>query len=215
MNNQYIQFTQHIQISISMIDTQGKLLVAPPSMPDPRFAKTVVYIWRHDVSGAAGVIINKRCEKPTFKHVCEESKLPRKETSNPPVHYGGPILNNIVGVLHSTDFVLPSTNTLTAMGNDGPIGFTLDRKMLEIIAGGKGPLNRLVTLGMANWDTGQLEEELEHPRNPAMSWLVLDYDEKIVFGQLAEDKPDEIWEECVSKAVRNKTQEITAKVFKD
>jgi len=48
-----------------------------------------------------------------------------------------------------------------------------------------------------------------------MSWLVLDYDEKIVFGQLAEDKPDEIWEECVSKAVRNKTQEITAKVFKD
>ena len=215
MNNQYIQFTQHIQISTSMIDTQGKLLVAPPSMPDPRFAKTVVYIWRHDVSGAAGVIINKRCEKPTFKHVCEESKLPRKETSNPPVHYGGPILNNIVGVLHSTDFVLPSTNTLTAMGNDGPIGFTLDRKMLEIIAGGKGPLNRLVTLGMANWDTGQLEEELEHPRNPAMSWLVLDYDEKIVFGQLAEDKPDEIWEECVSKAVRNKTQEITAKVFKD
>jgi putative transcriptional regulator len=184
-------------------------------MPDPRFAKTVVYIWRHDVSGAAGVIINKRCEKPTFKHVCEESKLSRKETSNPPVHYGGPILNNIVGVLHSTDFVLPSTNTLTAMGNDGPIGFTLDRKMLEIIAQGQGPLNRLVTLGMANWETGQLEEELEHPRNPAMSWLVLDYDEKIVFGQLAEDKPDEIWEECVSKAVRNKTQEITAKVFKD
>jgi len=215
LNNQYIQFTQHIQISTSMIDTQGKLLVAPPSMPDPRFAKTVVYIWRHDVSGAAGVIINKRCEKPTFKHVCEESKLPRKETANPPVHYGGPVLNNIVGVLHSTDFVLPSTNTLTAMGDDGPIGFTLDRKMLEIIAGGKGPLNRLVTLGMANWETGQLEEELEHPRNPAMSWLVLDYDEKIVFGQLAEDKPDEIWEECVSKAVRNKTQEITAKVFKD
>jgi len=215
LNNQYIQFTQQIQISTSMIDTQGKLLVAPPSMPDPRFAKTVVYIWRHDVSGAAGVIINKRCQKPTFKHVCEESKLPRKETANPPVHYGGPVLNNIVGVLHSTDFTLPSTNTLTAMGNDGPIGFTLDRQMLEIIAGGKGPLNRLVTLGMANWDTGQLEEELEHPRNPAMSWLVLDYDEKIVFGQLEEDKPDEIWEECVSKAVKNKTQEITAKVFKD
>ena len=117
-----------------MIDTQGKLLVAPPSMPDPRFAKTVVYIWRHDVSGAAGVIINKRCQKPTFKHVCEESGLSRKETANPPVHYGGPILNNIVGVLHSTDFVLPSTNTLTAMGTDGPIGFTLDRQMLEIIA---------------------------------------------------------------------------------
>ena len=43
-----------------MIDTQGKLLIAPPNMPDPRFRKTVVYIWRHDVSGAAGVVINKR-----------------------------------------------------------------------------------------------------------------------------------------------------------
>ena len=68
---------------------------------------------------------------------------------------------------------------------------------------------------MANWDSGQLEEELEHPRNPAMSWLILDYDEKIVFGQLEDDKPDELWEECVSKAVRKKTQEITEKVFKD
>ena len=48
-----------------------------------------------------------------------------------------------------------------------------------------------------------------------MSWLILDYDEKIVFGQLEEDKPDELWEECVSKAVRKKTQEITEKVFKD
>ena len=198
-----------------MIDTQGKLLVAPPSMPDPRFAKTVVYIWRHDVSGAAGVIINKRCEKPTFKHVCEESKLPRKETANPPVHYGGPILNNIVGVLHSTDFVLPSTNTLTAKGDDGPIGFTLDRQMLEIIAQGRGPLNRLVTLGMANWDTGQLEEELEHPRDPAMSWLLMDYDEKFVFGQLDEDKPDDLWERSLAEAIRKKTKEITSRVFKD
>ena len=43
-----------------MIDTQGKLLIAPPNMPDPRFRKTVVYIWRHDVSGAAGVVINKK-----------------------------------------------------------------------------------------------------------------------------------------------------------
>ena len=42
-----------------MIDTQGKLLVAPPGMPDWRFQKTVVYIWRHDVSGACGVIMKK------------------------------------------------------------------------------------------------------------------------------------------------------------
>ncbi len=194
-----------------MIDTQGKLLVAPPSMPDWRFQKSVVYIWRHDVSGAAGVIINKKCEKPTFAHVCNEGGLSRNEQVNPPVYYGGPVLNNIIGVLHSTEYSLKSTNTLL----NGKVGFTLDRKILEDVAIGGGPQNKLITLGLANWNAGQLEEEIMHPRNPAMSWLIMDYDEKLVFGPLRNKKPDVIWEECVSVAVKNKTAEITSKIFKN
>ena len=130
---------------------------------------------------------------------------------NHPVYYGGPILTNVVGVLHSTDFVLSSTNELV----DSKVGFTLDRKILEVIARGEGPKNKLITLGMANWTTGQLEEEMEHPRNPAMSWLIMDYDEKFVFGQLDDDRPEDIWERSVSEAIRTKTREITSKVFKD
>ena len=210
-NNQYTQFTAQITISICMIDTQGKLLIAPPNMPDPRFAKTVIYIWRHDVSGAAGVMINKKCQQPDFKHICNEGIIHRLPKVNHPVYYGGPVLTNVVGVLHSTDFVLSSTNELV----DSKVGFTLDRKILEVIARGDGPKNKLITLGMANWTTGQLEEELEHPRNPAMSWLIMDYDEKFVFGQLDEDKPDDLWERSVSEAIRAKTREITSKIFED
>jgi putative transcriptional regulator len=194
-----------------IIDAQGKLLVAPPNMPDPRFRKTVVYMWRHDVSGAAGVVINKRCQQPDFKHICNEGMIHRLPKVNHPVYYGGPILTNMVGVLHSTDFVLKSTNGLM----DSNVAFTLDRKILEVIAKGEGPKNKLITLGMANWTTGQLEEELEHPRSPAMSWLIMDYDEKLVFGQLDEDRPDDLWERSVSEAIRAKTREITSKVFKD
>jgi putative transcriptional regulator len=106
---------------------------------------------------------------------------------------------------------LASTNTLI----EGTVGFTLDSKILQDVAKGSGPLNRMITLGMASWSSSQLEEEMEHPHTPAMSWLLLDYDEKLVFGQLAEDKPDDIWEECVSRAVRNKTSEITSKLFRD
>ena len=92
-----------VQISNCMhIDAQGKLLVAPPGMPDPRFRKTVVFIWKHDVSGAAGVVINKRCQRPTFEHVCQEGRIPLKKGIKPPVYWGGPVLNNVVGVLHST-----------------------------------------------------------------------------------------------------------------
>ena len=194
-----------------MIDTQGKLLVAPPNMPDWRFRKSVVYMWRHDVSGAAGVIINKKCEKPTFEHVCQEGSISRNQQVNPTIYYGGPVLTNIIGVLHSTEYKIKSTN----MTAEGKVGFTLDRKILEDIAMCGGPLNKIVTLGMANWDAGQLEEEIEHPRNPAMSWLLMDYDEKLVFGQDPELKPDEIWEEFVSRSVRNKTLEITSKIFKN
>ena len=194
-----------------MIDAQGKLLVAPPGMPDPRFRKTVVYIWKHDVSGAAGVIINKRCQRPTFQHVCQEGGITLKPAVNPPVYYGGPILNNVVGVLHSTEYRLHTTNRLA----DGDVGFTLDSKILEDVAKGKGPLNTIITLGMANWNASQLEEEIEHPHAPGMSWLMMDYDEKLVFGQLEDAKPDDIWEDCVSRAIRNKTAEITAKIFKD
>ena len=86
---------------------------------------------------------------------------------------------------------------------------------LEVIAKGQGPKNKLITLGLANWSTGQLEEELEHPRDPAMSWLLMDYDEKFVFGQLDEDKPDDLWERSLAEAIRKKTKEITSRVFKD
>jgi len=194
-----------------MIDTSGKLLIAPPNMPDWRFQKSVVFIWRHDVSGAAGVIINKKCKKPTFEHICQEGGINRNEQVRPPVYYGGPVLNNIVGILHSTDYRLASTSTINGMD----VGFTLDRKILQDVAMGGGPLNKLITMGLANWDSGQLEEEIENPRNPAMSWLIMDYDEKTVFGQDPETEPALIWEECVSKAIKTKTSEITSKIFKD
>ena len=192
-----------------MTDTQGKLLVAPPNMPDWRFAKSVVYMWRHDVYGAAGVIINKICRHPDFKHVCSEGGIKLMTGYNSAVYYGGPILTNIIGVLHTKDVQLASSQSR----KQDELAYTLDRKMLEIIAQAGGPKKRLIMLGMANWEAGQLEAELdpEPPRPKTMSWLTLDYDESLVFTS----KPDDLWETCVNRAVANKTSEITSKIFKD
>ena len=192
-----------------MTDTQGKLLVAPPNMPDWRFAKSVVYMWRHDVYGAAGGIINKICKHPDFKHVCSEGGIPLDPVYNQNVYYGGPILTNIIGVLHSKDVQLASSQSR----KQDEIAYTLDRKMLEIIAQGGGPKQKLIMLGMANWEAGQLEAELdpEPPRPKTMSWLTLPYDEDLIFTA----KPDDLWETCVNRAVMNKTSEITSKIFKD
>ena len=95
-----------------IIDAQGKLLIAPPGMPDPRFRKTVVFMWKHDVSGAAGVVINKRCQRPTFAHVCKEGNILLKPGVNPPVYYGGPILNNVVGGYTARNTGLPARTIL-------------------------------------------------------------------------------------------------------
>ena len=191
-----------------MIDTQGKFLVAPPGMPDWRFQKTVVYMWRHDVAGAAGVIINKKCNHPDFKHVCDEGGGKYDKNMDIPIYYGGPVLNNIVGVLHTKDFLMGSSNT----DKKQKLAFTLDRKMLEEVAHGRGPKKKIITLGLANWESGQLEQEIEAlpPRKTNGSWLVIPYDEEIIFGPQRED----MWEMCVSKAIANKTNEITDKIFK-
>ena len=190
------------------MDTQGKLLIAPPKLPDWRFQKSVVYMWKHDIGGASGVIINKKCNHPDFKHVCQEGGLNRDLKVNPPIWYGGPVLTNIIGVLHTLDFTLKSTNLVKK-----DLGFTLDRKMLECIAQGGGPKQYLITLGLSNWEPGQLENELDGlpPKSPAFSWLSLDYSNELIFGPKRED----FWDSCVSRTIENKTKELSSKIFKD
>ena len=191
-----------------MMDTQGKLLIAPPKLPDWRFQKSVVYMWKHDIGGASGVIINKKCNHPDFKHVCQEGGLNRNLKVNPPIWYGGPVLTNIIGVIHTLDFTLKSTNLVKK-----DLGFTLDRKMLECIAQGGGPKQYLITLGLSNWEPGQLENELDGlpPKSPAFSWLSLDYSNELIFGPKRED----FWDSCVSRTIENKTKELSSKIFKD
>ena len=67
-------------------------------------------------------------------------------------------------------------------------------------------------MGLANWEANQLEDEIEAlpPRKSTGSWLVIPYDDTLVFGPQRED----MWEMCVSRAVESKTAELTGKYFK-
>jgi len=185
----------------------GRLLVAPPKMRDYRFAKAVIYLWKHDVSGATGIIINKPLSSPTFEAVCQEGDIEYMSGISPKIHYGGPVMSNMVGVLHTLDFEIKSTNPVR---ND--LGFTLDRQAVEAIALGHPPANYFITMGMANWEPGQLEQEIaaEPPRRESESWLTLDYDFEIVFGSPAKD----MWEIALGQAVSQKTQQFTDRIFR-
>lgn len=185
----------------------GRLLVAPPKMRDYRFAKSVIYLWKHDVSGAAGIIVNKPLISPTFETVCQEGKIEYMSGVSAKIHYGGPVMSNMIGVLHTLDFEIKSTNPVR---ND--LGFTLDRQAVEAIALGHPPANYFIMMGMASWEPGQLEQEIaaEPPRRESESWLLLDYDFEIVFGSPAKD----MWEIALGQAVTQKTQQFTNRIFR-
>jgi putative transcriptional regulator len=186
----------------------GKLLVAPPKMTDWRFAKSVVYVWKHDVSGAGGIIINKKLQAPNFENICIEGKINKLKSVNPPVFYGGPIMPNLVGCLHSLDYKLPTTNIAP-----NEIGFTLDKRIIDDIALNKGPSRYVITIGVSSWTAGQLDEEIKSlpPRKKTGSWLHLEYNDTKIFGANTET----LWSECVGQCVVDATKKITNKVFKD
>lgn len=186
----------------------GKLLVSPPSMRDQRFSKSVIYIWKHDVSGAAGVIINRPLDSPTFKDVCAEANFVSSQNINPTLFYGGPVITGMIGCLHSSEYNLSGT-----IGAQGPVCVTLDRQIIEHIALDRGPKKYIITVGMCSWESGQLEEELESipPRSKNESWLILDCDPNLIWQG---DHPN-MWNACVNLAVAQHSREFTSKLLRD
>lgn len=184
---------------------EGKILIAPPKMRDYRFSKTVLYCWKHNVGGAAAVIINRPIKKPTFKEVCRDSGMPEPKNMDAMMWYGGPVGQNMVGLLHSKDMLWTSSNQTP------DLAFTLDRKAIEDITI-RQPKQYLICLGMASWNPGQLEDELDSvpPRHPYESWLVSDYDPFIVFNGHKEN----LWKHAVERSVKNYTRSFTDKMFK-
>ncbi len=45
---------------------EGQLLIAMPSMGDPRFERTVIYLCAHSAEGDRGLVGNKLAEHITF-----------------------------------------------------------------------------------------------------------------------------------------------------
>ena len=187
---------------------EGKLLVAPPNMRDWRFHNAVVYLWKHDTSGAHGIILNKPLESPNFREVCDEGNIRIAEGIEAPIHYGGPVGLQIVGCLHTLDWKTPNTNAF-----DTELGFTMDRQVIANIAQGRGPAQYLITMGMSSWVPGQLESELEAlpPRRKSESWLVMDFDPNIVWHA----HQREMWNACVNIAVSEQSRDYVNRFLPD
>ena len=164
----------------------GDLLVASPEMRDPRFARTVVYLIRHDASGAQGFVVNRPLGDVPLGKLLEQMRRDGSGVSDQVrLHGGGPVESRRMFVLHTGDYTSPGT---TAIKNG--VSVTTDADILQSMAKGQGPRRVRVVVGYAGWGPGQLEAEME-----AGAWIRAAADESLLF----DDDYDKKWERAQTR----------------
>ncbi|MBT4490653.1 MAG: YqgE/AlgH family protein [Rhodospirillaceae bacterium] len=164
----------------------GQLLVAMPTMGDPRFERTVIYMCAHSADGAMGLVVNKEANEIDFPELLSQLEIETGDIKNPiPVLTGGPVETGRGFVLHSMDYSQDSTLKVTE-----DVGLTATVDILRAIAEGEGPAQSLLTLGYAGWSSGQLDNEIQ-----ANGWLNVSADASILFDEELGNK----WDRAVRK----------------
>lgn len=181
----------------------GQLLIAMPTMGDPRFAKSVVYLCAHSADGAVGLVVNKSIDSLTFAELLDQLDIehgakhgagtgtgtdadddPAPAGAPPSVQFGGPVETQRGFVLHSAEFVDDGTLVV-----DDKIALTATIDILREIARGTGPRQTLLALGYTGWGPGQLEAEIQDN-----AWLSAPADADIVFSGALDTK----WERALA-----------------
>jgi putative transcriptional regulator len=164
----------------------GQLLIAMPTMADPRFARSVIYICFHSEKGAMGLVTNRLFNSISFPELLDQLQVKvGGPAADMRVHYGGPVDEGRGFVLHTTDFVRDQTMLV-----DDDVALTATVDILRAIAEGNGPSQSFLALGYAGWDAGQLENEVL-----ANGWLHAPADPAILFDNDIDTK----WERAITK----------------
>jgi putative transcriptional regulator len=133
----------------------GSLLVAHPSMLDPNFRRTVLFISEHDPGeGTLGVIINRPLDRQVADLVTE---TPPADLAEVPVFLGGPVGKNQL--------------MFAAFEWHQSGGLKLNHKVGSKEASDAVDQTEIITVcafvGYAGWGAGQLESEMKQK-----AWLL-------------------------------------------
>ena len=169
----------------------GQLLVATPSMGDPRFSRTVILMARHDKNGAFGIVINKPVGERPLAELLET--LGEKESAvegSVRIFAGGPVQPEVGFVVHSADYRRAETIVV-----DARIAVTSTREILRDIAHQQGPQKSLLAFGYAGWGPGQLDGEMAQ-----RAWFTAEEGVDLIFDM---DRA-KVWDE----AMKRRTQDL-------
>jgi putative transcriptional regulator len=152
----------------------GQILVAMPSMQDPRFAQSVIYLCAHSADGAMGLVLNRPVENLSFDELLKQLSIePVPPARRIQVQAGGPVEQVRGFVLHTADWVQEGSLRVNEL-----MALTASIDVLREIAKGGGPRRGLLALGYAGWGPGQLDREISEN-----AWLSVPSDESLIFGE--------------------------------
>jgi putative transcriptional regulator len=166
-----------------IVSLKGKFLVADPSMPDPRFASTVIFMIEHSDQGAVGIVINRPAGRRPLAEILRIMGLGEIDPgadAELEVFWGGPVEGRKVFLLHADELRVASTRTVSA-----GIAVSPPQEFLREAAKTRPLTPMLLAVGYAGWAPGQLEGEIE--RN---GWIVITAGAEFLFGTDHADKWD-------------------------
>jgi putative transcriptional regulator len=156
----------------------GSLLVALPTLRDPHFERTVVFLLAHEADGALGVVLNRPTGVPVAEVLPDWEPL----VSGPQVLFeGGPVgSDSAICVARARAGVAGFLGFSRVVGQIGTIDLSREpvkvAEKLEYVR---------VYHGYAGWSGGQLEQEIDEG-----SWYV--------FSALPSDpfltQPEDLWQ---------------------
>jgi putative transcriptional regulator len=152
----------------------GNFLIASPSILDPSFRRTVVFITAHTDEGAVGLIVN-RCSESTVRETVPQ--LAPVTDLDDLVFVGGPVNPDGVAVL--AEFDDPDDAGVVVLDD---VGFMALDEALE----DEPPRvqRTRVFAGVAGWGPEQLDDEFERE-----DWIVEAADSNDIFTS----DPDGLW----------------------
>lgn len=164
----------------------GQLLIAMPTMEDPRFARSVICMCAHSPEGAMGIVLTRPIARPSFSELLQQLEIePNPPLRAMPLCAGGPVEGGRGFVLHTADWKESGTLEVT-----DAIALTASLDVLRDIAAGRGPRACMLALGYAGWGAGQLDQEIQ-----ANAWLSVELDEQILF----DDQYDTKWRRALAR----------------
>jgi putative transcriptional regulator len=177
----------------------GKLLIAPPSVKEGFWQKSVIVV-TENFKGHTGLVLNKP-SKMSIKEFARQNHI----VLNIPgfIHLGGPVNTKALTMLHSNDWQCENTMQIT-----DDFSISSSPEILTKLAMGHTPENWRMFIGLSGWTPGQLESEIagDPPYTKNMSWLTATSDSNIIFDYNTQQQ----WTESIERSGVELVQKMLA-----